>query len=233
MDYTSSNAFTVLSHLTRLQRLTFRNNNWLPASLSSLTWLRSLTLHPFAWTREPQGWQHSSELQLNGILLALGQLTHLGIQCTPTGIEALPAAMARLSQLQSFAWDGALPADPQLPWLPRLHQLAVPYGMLACSPDTLEAATRLERLDVLGPSLGRTAWFWGEPGQDPDPSCWDIIRRAATHPTLSHLRLVADLDTESSQFPRAMVVAEAQLLNPALHISLSRYRPYPPWWTGN
>ena len=202
----ASDGYAPLAALRSLRGLWLESVR-LPANLSQLTWLESLTV-----VDEGELLQQDPE---HGALLraALPWLTRLRyLTLDPmAGMDSPPAALAGLSRLHTFVWrgeaDAALPAGP---WLGSLRRLAAPAHLLANSLHLLAAAPRLEHLFVSGGH--------GEP-------TLRILRRAARFPSLEKLSLECfSLGLEGSQLPAALFPAalEAQRQRPSLLIDLSR-----------
>ena len=145
-----SDAFELLSELPSLRRLRLQGGNNLPANLSQLTWLKSLTICD-------DNRRLKREAEPSAVLLAalphLTGLTYLALD-SMEGVDCPPGELAGLSRLHTFFWlnasspptDAVLPAGP---WLGSLHCVVAPAGLLTNSlPLLLEAAPRLVDLAV-------------------------------------------------------------------------------------
>lgn len=118
--------------------------SWLPACLSQMTSLRSLTVCDL--NAEYEGREEDPAEDLEAALPELRHLTQL-LLSTLEGLTAPPAALGSLS-LHSFCWleneygietdeEASLPSGP---WLKSLRRLAAPAGLLRRSEELLQEA---------------------------------------------------------------------------------------------
>ena len=209
-DY-GSDGYAPLTALRSLRGLWLANVCWLPANLSQLTWLESLTVDDEAELLQ-QDPEHGALLR--AALPHLTWLRHLTLHSV-LELKSPPAALAGLSQLHTFIWldrrappaaDAALPAGP---WLGSLRRLAAPAHLLANSLHLLAAAPRLQHLFVSGAD------------KHGDPTL-RILRRAARFPSLQKLSLETLGGIEHTKLPAALFPAalEAQRQRPSLCIDL-------------
>jgi hypothetical protein len=145
-----SDAFALLSALPSLRRLRLQGGNNLPANLSQLTWLESLTICDD--NRMLKGEPEPSAVLLAALPHLTG-LTYLALD-SMEGVDCPPGELAGLGRLHTFIWldPSSPPADavlPAGPWLGSLRHLGAPAGLLANSLALLlEAAPRLVGLVV-------------------------------------------------------------------------------------
>ena len=205
-----SDAFALLSALPSLRRLRLQGGNNLPANLSQLTWLESLTICDD--NRMLKGEPEPSAVLLAALPHLTG-LTYLALD-SMEGVDCPPGELAGLGRLHTFIWldPNSPPADavlPAGPWLGSLRRLAAPAHLLANSLPLLKAAPRLEHLAVT------------VPGQNGEPTLC-ILRSAVRWPSLRQLSLGIPRHINQTSLPAVLFPAalEAQHRRPSLSIAL-------------
>ena len=180
---------------------------------------------------------------LQATLERVPQLTELRIS-PPCQLDAFPAALEGLHQLQVFEWGEPAPAAPQLPagrWLLQLQHVALPANAAAASLAVLSAAWQLESFAV-GP-FAQLAQRRSQ-GGTPEPACTTVegssggggsgdsgpgaerpsqqltvVGWAARHPPLWRLVLKAAGTRGGDDPGLAAALEEAAVLRPGLCIT--------------
>ena len=245
---------SLLSRLTALTHLSLEDDACPPsgASLAALTALRHLQLGSddsdgYTECHGVDGDVPFEEVpfeaqQLDAALPALQQLTCLALNIG-NGIPEIPAAVARLPQLQRLFLFGFVYPVPALPvGFSSLERLGAPWEMLAVSVPALAAMPQLQQLWVGGvpgkryssalrlPAAAPTAWeaFW--------EAAWEAFWEwAAQHGPLRQLTLPEPSLT--ARFNRCPAPVCARLADALQRLSQSRpslsvvrfreYRPVP------
>ncbi|KAL4425367.1 hypothetical protein ABPG75_009383 [Micractinium tetrahymenae] len=212
-----------LAALPALQSLRLASNDGLP----SRACLAALSSRLTALSLEPAKGSPAADVgaALEAGLPQLTALRRLALRVPHGAAEhrSMPAAVARLPSLHSFAWligaragsgrmlqrqlVGPLPQLPAGGWLSQLTSLALPAGVAAASLAALAAATQLQRLAL--------DHFCALPA---DPQS-DLLSLAGRHPALRKLRL--SLGSSGCALGTAAFVQAAAALaaNPRLSIA--------------
>ena len=188
-----------LAALGSLRVLALNECLTVPSNLSQLTWLEAFSLFNAQHTLA-----ESADQTLLPALPRLTGLRHLALDRL-LELDSPPAALAGLSQLQTFIWlDVKTPdADAVLPaglWLRSLRRLAAPAGLLANSLPLLTAAPCLEHLVVTGFAESAEA----------EAAAHRILRTALRWSSLRQLVLA---------YPPTLFVCGTARLSPALMVA--------------
>lgn len=155
--------------------------------------------------------------EADDVLLALPGLTQLCFGYEDTNeTPALPQAVGRLAQLQTFSWDAGTEAGynrlPSGPWLASLRHAVLPSFLAWNSLGELAAAGRLELLGLHFMQPQRK----GKPDLQRlfDDAAYALLDFASEHPSLRRLQLV-----QPTGLPEAALAA-ARRCTPTLSITL-------------
>lgn len=219
----STDGLACLAALPALQSLRLASNDGLPsaACLAALSGrLTALSLEP---AKGSPAADVGAELEAGLPLLTTLQRLALRVPHGAAEYRGVPAALASLPSLRTFAWlvggsaggggcqqrqlEGPLPRVPPGRWLCQLTSLALPAGTAAASLAALAAAAQLRQLSldhfcILAPDLQA-----------------DLLRFAGRHPTLRRLRLSLGSGPASLDTAAFVQAAGALAANPNLSIT--------------
>ncbi|KAL4440522.1 hypothetical protein ABPG75_003523 [Micractinium tetrahymenae] len=197
--------FAALPQLPSLCRLALVQCFAWPVCLSQLTRMQALEL------ANAYGELDDREAAAAAVAAALPrlQVTHLLLDW-PSNTTGLPAELASLTTLRSFAWTADRAGLPQGPWLQQLRRLAgMGEAIAALAPMLATAAPRLEFLGALFP-----------------PPCKELRPLLRWLPRLPRLRRAVLAASEASLGRAAQALVDAQRAAPHMQLpSLARCVP--------